>query len=178
MKNFKIQDGPLQLNGDPFIQHIKAQKYLPYPWKHIVSSWKSLGGELKKPNNREELLSHPIWGNKHFKINETINSDGRKTLKKHSTPVVFRDLWDSEAERWRVQDTDQPLVNAQRRQALESLINSLSNIFNLPAAVIPEIPALAGMILPDDTTLETNELNLKKIYYAWLMHKSTPHSAG
>jgi hypothetical protein len=173
-KNFKVQNGPPQLNGDPFIQHIKAQKLLPRPWKHILSAWKSLGGGLKKPSSHDELLNYPIWGNKHFNINETLNNALKKAFKKHPVPTTFGDLWNAEQGQWRVQETNQPLVNAQRQQALRLLMDSFPETFNLPAIVNPDFLKIAGMNLPNETIIETNEMGLKKIYYAWLMHKSTP----
>ena len=101
-----------------------------------------------------------------------LNAECRKALKKHPAPATFRDLWDADQERWRVLNTDQPPVNRLRQTALERIMESLSDTFNLPAAAVPEAPGSTGITLPDKTFLETNEITLKKIYNAWLMHRS------
>ena len=103
-----------------------------------------------------------------------LNKELKKAFKKHPTPITFRDLWCADQGVWRVQETDQPCLNELRRLALTRLIAALSDLFYLPAAAAPEVPAMVGMSLPDSTVLETEEINLKQIYYVWLMRKSVP----
>jgi hypothetical protein len=52
------------------------------------------------------------------------------------------------------------------------LIKALPDLFYLSAAAIPEASAMVDMSLPDSTVLKTEEINLKQIYYVWLMRKS------
>jgi hypothetical protein len=45
------------------------------------------------------------------------------------------------------------------------LIKALSDLFYLSAVAASKISVMIGMSLLDSTVLETNEINLKQIYY-------------
>jgi hypothetical protein len=66
---------------------------------------------------------------------------------------------------------NQPCLNELRSLAIVRLIAALPDLFYLPMTPAPEVPVMVGMFLPDNTVLETDEINFKQIYYVWLMCK-------
>jgi hypothetical protein len=59
-----------------------------------------------------------------------------------------------------------PEDNIPRRLALKRLIYTYPDLFNLLSAAENDILPLVGMLLPNETVLEINEIYLKKVYWA------------